>query len=109
MENDIETAQIFLRTKSEGRFHDIQTIMGSFSELMVEYAKKFEIELPNEEEIEKTAKKYAIKHSNAPDKDTPDWIMADFKAGVKFILNLYKMEKRKYKGLRKCHCSTNSL
>lgn len=30
------------------------------------------------------AKEYAIHMSNAPDKETPDWIVTDFKAGAKW-------------------------
>jgi predicted nuclease with TOPRIM domain len=32
-------------------------------------------------ELDKKAEEYARKHSSAPDKETPDWIVADFKAG----------------------------
>lgn len=32
--------------------------------------------------IEKEAVEYATKHSSAPDKETPDWIIADYKAGA---------------------------
>ena len=39
----------------------------------------------NKQEIEKAAKKWAIDHSNAPDKETPDWIECDFKAGANFV------------------------
>lgn len=97
MENNIETAQIFLRTKSEGRFHDIQTIMGSFSELMVEYAKKFEIELPNEEEIEKAILSKTGDHEYPEiireifrNEDISNQYTAGFYRGVKFILNIIK-------------------
>lgn len=41
------------------------------------------------EEIEKAAFDYAVKHSSAPDKETPDWIIADFKAGVKWAMERY--------------------
>lgn len=93
MENNIETAKTFFDEWELGERKFVLTKTG-FANIMVEYAKKFEIELPNEEEIEKTAKKYAIEHSNAPDKYTPDWIMADFKAGVKFILNIIKEQPK---------------
>lgn len=32
--------------------------------------------------IDKDAVEYATKHSSAPDKETPDWIIADYKAGA---------------------------
>lgn len=35
------------------------------------------------ERIQDDARKYAIIHSEAPDKDTPDWIINDFMAGAK--------------------------
>jgi len=38
-----------------------------------------------DEEIEKAAYDYAVHHSSAPDKETPDWIMADFKAGIEWL------------------------
>ena len=38
------------------------------------------------EQIEKASKEWAIKHSNAPDKDTPDWIECDFKGGANWAL-----------------------
>lgn len=34
------------------------------------------------ERIAKEAVEYATKHSSAPDKETPDWIIADYKAGA---------------------------
>ena len=39
----------------------------------------------NKREIEKAAKKWEIDHSNAPNKETPDWIECDFKAGANFV------------------------
>lgn len=42
--------------------------------------------LPTGDEIDKASFIYATKHSNAPDKETPDWIQADFKAGVQWLL-----------------------
>jgi hypothetical protein len=35
-------------------------------------------------EIDKAAFEYAMHASNAPDKETPDWIITDFKAGAKW-------------------------
>ena len=35
-------------------------------------------------ELEQAAKEYAVHASNAPDKETPDWIITDFKAGAKW-------------------------
>lgn len=35
------------------------------------------------ERIQDDARKYAIVHSAAPDKDTPDWIVSDYMAGAK--------------------------
>ena len=40
------------------------------------------------EEIDKAAREYAEKHSSAPDKETPDWIINDFKAGAKWAMDL---------------------
>jgi hypothetical protein len=37
-----------------------------------------------EESQEEAASKYAKHHSLAPDKETPDWIIADFKAGAEW-------------------------
>src|SRR5436190_2003582 len=37
--------------------------------------------------IDKAALEYAQKHSSAPDKETPDWVIADFKAGAKWYAN----------------------
>lgn len=41
------------------------------------------------QEIENAAREYAIHHSAAPDKCTPDWIIADFKAGVKWAMERF--------------------
>lgn len=38
----------------------------------------------DESEIDKAAKEYATHASKAPDKETPDWIITDFKAGAKW-------------------------
>lgn len=35
-------------------------------------------------ELDKAAKEYATHASKAPDKETPDWIITDFKAGAKY-------------------------
>jgi hypothetical protein len=35
--------------------------------------------------LDKAALEYAKNHSAAPDKETPDWIIADFKAGIKWL------------------------
>lgn len=35
-------------------------------------------------EIDKAAMEYATHASSAPDKETPDWIITDFKAGAKW-------------------------
>jgi len=54
------------------------------------YASQFQKptkEITNKE-IEKAAYDYAVHHSSAPDKETPDWIMADFKAGIEWIKKL---------------------
>ena len=40
------------------------------------------VKIPSEESIDKAALEYAKKHSDAPDKETPDWIINDFKAGA---------------------------
>lgn len=37
----------------------------------------------NQKTIDKAAAEYAIHASKAPDKETPDWIVTDFKAGAK--------------------------
>lgn len=37
--------------------------------------------------IEEAARHYAVNHSAAPDKETPDWIMTDFKAGAEYQMN----------------------
>lgn len=34
--------------------------------------------------LDKAAREYAAHASNAPDKETPDWIITDFKAGAKW-------------------------
>ena len=39
--------------------------------------------------IETEALQYANKMSNAPDKETPDWIIQDFKAGVLFAIDRF--------------------
>src|SRR6185437_11920610 len=39
---------------------------------------------PVSEDVEKAAFDYAVHHSAAPDKETPDWIIADFKAGAEW-------------------------
>lgn len=38
----------------------------------------------NENEIDKAAREYATHVSKAPDKETPDWIVTDFKSGAKW-------------------------
>lgn len=40
------------------------------------------------EELDKAAREYAEKHSSAPDKETPDWIINDFKSGAKWAMDL---------------------
>lgn len=35
-------------------------------------------------EIETEARQYAIHHSDAPDKDCPQWIITDFESGAKW-------------------------
>lgn len=42
---------------------------------------------PESETIHAAAFKYATKMSNAPDKETPDWIIQDFKAGAQWALS----------------------
>jgi hypothetical protein len=34
--------------------------------------------------LDEAAIEYARNHSKAPDKETPDWIIADFKAGAEY-------------------------
>jgi hypothetical protein len=43
-------------------------------------------------DLDRVALDYAIQHSSAPDKDTPDWIIADFKAGYTLASERYKKE-----------------
>lgn len=50
--------------------------------------------------INQAAKEYAKKMSNAPDKDTPDWIISDFRAGVNWALE--QINKPKISKLYKC-------
>jgi hypothetical protein len=38
------------------------------------------------EQIEKASKEWARKMSNAPDKDTPDWIECDFRGGANWAI-----------------------
>jgi hypothetical protein len=45
-----------------------------------------EVNVP-QNEIEEAAKQWAMKHSSAPDKDFPDWVMTDFKGGVKWLID----------------------
>lgn len=40
--------------------------------------------LQDKQRIEETAKLYAIEHSAAPDKETPDWIITDFRSGAEY-------------------------
>ena len=42
--------------------------------------------LPTGADIETASFEYATKMSSAPDKETPDWIQSDFKAGVKWAI-----------------------
>lgn len=61
-----------------------------------------------ESEINKAALDYATKMSKAPDKETPDWIITDFKAGVKWALsqlNKPKVRKRYSCWLDEMQCS----
>lgn len=44
--------------------------------------------MTTKERIEQDAKKYAINHSAAPDKETPDWIIQDFVSGAKSERNI---------------------
>lgn len=41
-------------------------------------------ESQEDESLNQAALRYAKNHSHAPDKETPDWIITDFKAGVKW-------------------------
>jgi hypothetical protein len=43
---------------------------------------------PTDEEIEEIAKMLS-KESTAPDKDTPDWMIADIKRGLKYMRDNY--------------------
>lgn len=47
-----------------------------------------------ESEVEKAAREYAMHASKAPDKETPDWIITDFKSGAK-----WEKENGEYKKL----------
>ena len=49
-----------------------------------------EVRVPNSEEIDEAAREYAHNMSNAPDKETPDWVVTDFKSGVRWALNYIK-------------------
>lgn len=37
--------------------------------------------------LDKAALEHAQSNSTAPDKETPDWVMTDFKAGAKWLLS----------------------
>lgn len=41
-------------------------------------------------DFEKAAREYAAKHSSAPDKETPDWIINDFLAGCEHAYSIDK-------------------
>lgn len=58
---------------------------------MEEYASQFkhEIKFPSEEEINHAVKSLG-KESTAPDKDTPDWMMADIRRGIYWLINWIK-------------------
>lgn len=47
-------------------------------------------------DIEKAAREYAMHASIAPDKETPDWIISDFKAGAKWERDNGEMKKLLY-------------
>jgi hypothetical protein len=46
-----------------------------------------ELKEQDKKRIEEAARHYAVNHSVAPDKDTPDWVMTDFKAGAEYQMN----------------------
>lgn len=39
------------------------------------------------DELDNAAREYAVHASTAPDKETPDWIITDFKAGANWAQN----------------------
>jgi hypothetical protein len=41
--------------------------------------------MPSNEKINAAAKEWAREHSNAPDKDCPEWILQDYEAGACFV------------------------
>lgn len=41
--------------------------------------------MPSNEQINTAAKEWAREHSNAPDKDCPEWILQDYEAGACFV------------------------
>ena len=41
--------------------------------------------VPSNQELEREAKEYAVHHSSAPDKETPDWIITDWLAGANYV------------------------
>jgi hypothetical protein len=45
--------------------------------------------------LDEAAIEYARNHSNAPDKETPDWIITDFKAGAEYAAEQNAELKRK--------------
>lgn len=54
---------------------------------------------PSPATLEDAAREYATNHSNAPDQETPDWIIADFKAGAKWAMSQSSPAKAEQEGL----------
>lgn len=52
-------------------------------------------------ELEKAAFNYAVNHSSAPDKETPDWIITDFKAGANWMEASLNNQRFEYKDIER--------
>lgn len=62
---------------------DIDEVLNILSRLSERKEQKTtEQHIPTDEEMLRDAKEYAKEHSNAPDKDCPEWIIADYMAGA---------------------------
>jgi hypothetical protein len=55
----------------------------------IESLESSKVGIPSNQELEKEAKDYAVHHSEAPDKDCPDWIVDDWMAGALYVRTKY--------------------
>src|SRR5690606_16464883 len=73
--------------KEVGSGEPLKQWLGKFATLHAQRLaeKMVEEQLPSNKEIHEAALAWAKEHSEAPDKDFPDWLIRDYEAGAYFV------------------------